>query len=62
MTVNEAKAWALEALGEHAEEHETTDSHPCPNCGENRIDWLVWDEDGFDTELECSTCGTVYVP
>ena len=32
----------------------------CPNCGEERMDKLEWDEDG--TEVTCLTCGTKYVP
>jgi ribosomal protein S27E len=32
----------------------------CPECGENRVDYLVWDEDG--EYVTCATCGTVYVP
>jgi len=58
---NEAMEWAREALGEHATGNETTDAHPCPKCGENRIDWLIWDEEGYDSQLECASCGTVYV-
>ena len=34
--------------------------YQCPTCGENRIDWLVWDE---ETEtVVCATCQTRYVP
>ncbi len=32
----------------------------CPNCGERRMDELVWDDDGY--EVTCTTCGTVYKP
>lgn len=31
-----------------------------PQCGENRIDHLVWDEEGV--EVTCDTCGYVYQP
>ena len=31
----------------------------CPNCGEQRIDWLAIDEDG--ETVTCSTCGRHYV-
>ena len=30
----------------------------CPECGEDRMDWLIWSDDG--DELECQTCGEVY--
>ena len=30
----------------------------CPKCGENRVDWLVWQ----DELVTCATCGTVYDP
>lgn len=36
--------------------------HPdavCPECYENRVDWLVWDEAEYVT---CASCGTVYDP
>ena len=32
----------------------------CPGCGENRVDWLVWSEDG--TQVDCATCGASYDP
>jgi hypothetical protein len=32
----------------------------CPKCGEDRIDYLVWDDDG--TFVTCTTCKAVYVP
>ncbi len=32
----------------------------CPRCGERRVDWLVWDDDG--EQVTCSTCGQVYDP
>jgi len=35
----------------------------CPECGEDRIDWLVWNNRTDDDEtVTCSTCQTVYVP
>jgi transcription elongation factor Elf1 len=30
----------------------------CPQCGERRVDQLVWIEDG--EAVECQRCGTVY--
>ena len=32
----------------------------CPRCGEQRMDYLVWTEDGG--RVECGTCGFVYQP
>ncbi len=32
----------------------------CPRCGERRVDWLVWDDDG--EQVTCQTCGQVYDP
>jgi len=32
----------------------------CPQCGEDRQDWLVWDEDG--ETVTCGTCGCQYTP
>ncbi|MCC6909439.1 MAG: hypothetical protein IT430_15975 [Phycisphaerales bacterium] len=45
-------------------EHELNLVEPeaaCPNCGERRIDELVWqnDEDG---QVRCATCDFVYIP
>ncbi len=31
----------------------------CPLCGERRADFLVWRDDRI---VECTMCGTVYVP
>ena len=33
----------------------------CPNCGERRMDWLVWQEPDYET-VRCSTCGHEYTP
>ena len=30
----------------------------CPECGEDRMDWLTWSDAG--DELECQTCSAVY--
>ena len=32
----------------------------CPNCGENRMDWLAWQDEG--EYVRCGICGTEYVP
>ena len=31
----------------------------CPDCGERRIDWLVWTE---DEAVRCASCGGEYRP
>jgi hypothetical protein len=33
--------------------------HSCPQCGEDRIDYLVWID---DDQVRCDRCGTVYEP
>lgn len=39
---------------------EVAPAEGCPNCGEQRMDWLVWDDDC--EAVTCQTCGTVYTP
>jgi len=34
--------------------------HRCAECDEQRVDWLVWAEDG--DHVECQTCGNKYQP
>jgi uncharacterized Zn finger protein len=36
-----------------------TVAYACPQCGERRIDYLVWNE---EERVECQTCGQVYDP
>jgi len=31
----------------------------CPHCDENRMDWLVWNEDEY---VVCQSCGHAYDP
>jgi rubredoxin len=31
----------------------------CPQCGERRLDYLIWNE---EEQVECQTCGQVYDP
>ena len=31
----------------------------CPECHENRMDWLAWID---DETVQCGGCGTFYVP
>ncbi|MFH1485707.1 MAG: hypothetical protein ABIH46_06525 [Chloroflexota bacterium] len=44
-----------------AEEHEelVPEGSECPQCGERRMDWLVWRHDDV---VQCATCGRVYEP
>jgi len=35
-------------------------SSECPNCGEDRVDWLGWQEDG--ETVECDACKHKYDP
>ena len=30
----------------------------CPHCGEDRVDWLIWDTGTM--EIECQSCESVY--
>ena len=32
----------------------------CPECGETRTDWLVWDE--YGETVTCTRCGHTYDP
>ena len=32
---------------------------PCPHCGENRVDFLVWLDDEV---VQCASCGQMYRP
>ena len=35
----------------------------CPECGEDRVDWLVWNNSTDDDEtVTCQSCQMVYVP
>ena len=34
----------------------------CTNCLEDRVDWLVWSDDGQGDIIICATCGTEYTP
>lgn len=55
MTVKNEKALTVDA-----EEDIVPTGAECPECGENRVDWLVWDD---DCEIvTCTTCGAEYVP
>ena len=44
----------------HMEGDEVDEDFSCPECGERRVDWLVWNDEG--TAVTCATCNTVYVP
>ena len=45
---------------ERSDEALVGEGSECPNCGEDRMDYLTWDEDG--EIVTCYTCGTEYVP
>lgn len=48
-----------EALTVYMEEDVVPMGAECPECGENRVDWLEW----LDEErVECTVCGTIYQP
>jgi len=48
-------------LASENQEHELVDpEEACPGCGEDRIDWLAWSDDG--EYVTCDSCGTVYLP
>ena len=42
------------------DENENAVCCPCPLCGEDDADRLVWQEDG--ETVRCSMCGTDYQP
>ena len=46
--------------GEEREAGTVPEGDACPGCGENRVDWLVWTDDG--DHVECATCGAWYDP
>ena len=57
-------AWLIDALRDNCEYVDTVgDSHKCPNCGENRVDELVWQDDPAIGEyVWCASCGEEYDP
>ena len=50
---------AIAAEMRSAYELVSDESDACPNCHEDRIDWLTWDD---DEKVTCASCETVYVP
>jgi predicted RNA-binding Zn-ribbon protein involved in translation (DUF1610 family) len=46
-------------MSDRYEDGRVAPRHACPGCGEDRLDWLVWQD---DEQVRCSTCGTVYEP
>lgn len=44
----------------HAPDEQVQPGNECPKCGEKRMDFLVWDDDG--TKVKCSTCSATYTP
>ncbi len=49
-----------EAPGDDYADLVSSPDDACPDCGEDRIDYLVWDDDG--EFVTCASCGCVYVP
>ena len=49
-TIREAMATSPDTVEEH---------NACPACGEQRMDYLQWDDADYVT---CGTCGCVYDP
>lgn len=37
-----------------------SEADACPECGENRMDWLPWDEAG--DYVKCASCSYTYRP
>jgi len=37
-----------------------SEEQSCPDCYEDRADWLTWDKDG--EHVTCASCGRVYTP
>ena len=37
-----------------------SEQYGCPDCGERRIDFLVWQDD--EETVECQSCGHRYQP
>lgn len=33
----------------------------CPECGERRVDELIWQNDE-DSQVRCASCGFFYIP
>ena len=38
-------------------QYECIEEHKCPKCGEQRMDWLLLDD---DDRITCQTCGEQY--
>jgi len=38
------------------------DGCECPGCGEDRVDWLVWQDSAEGEYVECASCGAWYDP
>ena len=51
-------AYVRDAINAQADEL-VAHADACPGCGERRVDYLVWQDDGA---VKCSTCGKQYMP
>ena len=45
--------------GKPEEEERVAPADACPECGEDRMDWLVW---VTYSAVRCNMCGAVYCP
>ncbi len=45
----------------HSDDHLVEPEDACPECGERRVDELIWQNDE-DEQVRCATCGFVYIP
>ena len=41
------------------EANTVSDANACPNCGQNHVDYLIWDDMDW---VHCQSCGFVYDP
>ena len=43
-------------------DYTVAESQVCQDCGEARMDWLVWQDDEVGEYVRCATCGNEYIP
>ena len=59
--MNELREYCAQAIMDNDGNELVRAKDACPNCGERRMDWLVWQEPDYET-VRCSTCGHEYTP
>ena len=57
---NEIRDYCAEAIMNANGDELVVESSACPDCGESRMDWLVWLVDS--DFVRCATCGLEYEP